>query len=162
MDKESSYLGPLGTTPARAWWSSGHMFRNSIRPLLEYQGSLSMVDLRPEDSSSILSSLNSCTLIQSTVKNVIFSKVSAISDSFCLVYHVGSDLGWSDLFWFRTYPTNKSNKWSPRYKVARTLTGTKHAPIPTHWVWKTGCRPKLLTFYLTRNNSDGNCLIPGF
>ena len=29
-------------------------------------------------------------------------------------YHVGSDLGWSDLFWFQAYPAADDTNWSPR------------------------------------------------
>ena len=31
-----------------------------------------------------------------------------------LGYHVGSDLGWSDLFWTRTLPSSAAGDWSPR------------------------------------------------
>jgi len=35
---------------------------------------------------------------------------------FFSVYHVGSYLGWSDLFWFKTFPSFDSN-WSPNLAI---------------------------------------------
>ena len=32
------------------------------------------------------------------------------------VYHVGSDLGWSEMFWFKTFPAEGSD-WSPRLAI---------------------------------------------
>ena len=41
-------------------------------------------------------------------------------------YHVGSDLGWSDLFWFRAYPSADDTNWSPRIAIFGDL-GNKNA-----------------------------------
>ena len=33
-----------------------------------------------------------------------------------LVYHVGSDLGWSEMFWFKTFP-DKDPNWVPTLAI---------------------------------------------
>jgi hypothetical protein len=35
------------------------------------------------------------------------------------VYHVGSDLGWSEMFWFRTFPAENSGNsgWVPTFAI---------------------------------------------
>ena len=42
---------------------------------------------------------------------MVFFKNTSIG-YFYVVYHCGSDQGWSDLFWFRTYDSFGPN-WSP-------------------------------------------------
>ena len=40
-------------------------------------------------------------------------------------YRVGSDCGWSDLFWFKTYPS-VTESWSPRFAIYGDM-GNKNA-----------------------------------
>ena len=46
------------------------------------------------------------------------------------VYHVGSDLGWSDLFWFRTYPSFSSPDWSPSLAIYGDLGNANAQSLP--------------------------------
>lgn len=33
------------------------------------------------------------------------------------VYHVGSELGWSEMFWFKTFPDSTSTSWIPTFAI---------------------------------------------
>ncbi len=43
-------------------------------------------------------------------------------------YRVGSDCGWSDIFWFTTFPT--SNDWSPRLAIYGDMGNVNAVSLP--------------------------------
>ena len=49
---------------------------------------------------------------------------------FNLVYRVGSDLGWSNVFWFRAYPRADDVTWSPRLAVFGDLGNIDPQALP--------------------------------
>lgn len=46
-----------------------------------------------------------------------------------IVYHVGSDLGWSDLFWFNTFDSFGPD-WSPRFAIYGDMGNANAQSLP--------------------------------
>ncbi len=49
-----------------------------------------------------------------------------------LVYHCGSEAGWSDLFWFKTYPSfsGAAESWAPTIAVYGDLGNENAQSLP--------------------------------
>jgi hypothetical protein len=70
---------------------------------------------------------HTCFQINVTILKLIFSNISYIHFFHTNIsdYTVGSACGWSDIFWFNTYPA-PSEKWSPSFAVYGDM-GNKNA-----------------------------------